>query len=177
MSTWMILRSTMPRYIASGTERELRSDLVAGSQIVPLASQWCREATTDSARYQGAPLLERCSQIGVLALLGCGRQTIWCAADESEYPGGVVDANLSLRPLKVQPRLRGTNEPLGLSITHHPATPLPLPTRTGAYLAAQVHEQRVPGKSNSRHCSLSAIGTRIVPPRGIAVQGQNLGRR
>ena len=126
---------------------------------------------------RGSPLLERCSQTGVLAPLGCGRQRIWCAADESEYPGDVVDTNLSLRPLKVQPRLRGTNEPLGLSITHHPATPLPLPTRTRAYLAAKVHEQRVPGKSNGRHCSLSAVGTRIVPPRGIAVQGQNLGRR
>ena len=59
---------------------------------------------------------------------------------ESKYPGDVIDAKLGPRPLEVQPRLRGTNEPLSLSITHHPATPLLLPTRTGTYLAAQIYK-------------------------------------
>jgi hypothetical protein len=77
--------------------------------------------------------------------------------DEAAHPGYVVDAKLSLQPLEVQPRLRGTNEPLGLSITHHPATPLLLPTCTGTYLAAQVYEQRVPGKSNGGHSSISTM--------------------
>ena len=55
---------------------------------------------------------------GRICRLGSGHQRIRCATDKSEYPGDVVDAKLSLRPLEVQPRLRGTNESLGLSITH-----------------------------------------------------------
>ena len=131
------------------------------------------EATT--AHAGEPPLRVRCNQSGGLALLGCGHQRIRCASGEAEYPGDVVDAKPSLRPLKVQPRLCGTNEPLGFAIIHDPATPLLLPTRAGTYLTAQVYEQRVPGKSNRGHSSRSAMGTCTVPPRGIAVQDQNLG--
>jgi len=146
-------------------------------QVVPSAPQWWRAATASSARLPGAPLLKRRSQTGVLVLLGCGRQRIRCASGESDYPGDVIDAKLGPRSLEVQPRLRGTHEPLGLSITHHPTTPLLLPTRTGTYLTAQIYKQRVPGKPNGGHSSISTVDGRIVPPRGIAVQDQILGRR
>jgi hypothetical protein len=51
-------------------------------------------------------LLELCDQAGALALIGfCGLQRIWCSTHKSENPADVIDSNLSLRTLEVQPRL------------------------------------------------------------------------
>ena len=52
----------------------------------------------------------------------------------------------SLRPLEVQPSLRGANECLSLSVTHEPVPPLPMPTRSGTYLTPETHQYRVPGE-------------------------------
>ena len=57
----------------------------------------------------------------------------------------------SLRPLEVQPSLRGANECLSLSVTHEPVPPLPMPTRSGTYLTPETHQYRVPGELNGWH--------------------------
>ena len=99
-----------------------------------------------------AHLLELCDQAGALALFGyCVHQRIWCSMHKSENPADVINSNLSLRPLEVQPSLGGTNECLSLCVTHEPVSPLPMPTRSGTYLTPQTNEHRVPGESNGWH--------------------------
>ncbi len=45
----------------------------------------------------------------------------------------------SLRPLEVQPSLRGANECLSLSVTHEPVPPLPMPTRAPGHTSRRRH--------------------------------------
>ena len=103
-----------------------------------------------------------------LALFGhCVPQRIWCSTHKSENPADVVDSNLSLRPLEVQPSLGGTNECLSFDVTHEPVPPLPMPTRSGTYLAPETNEHRVPGESNGWHSQGPVRQSQAPRPRSI----------
>src|ERR1700730_10376831 len=94
-------------------------------------------------------------------------QRIWCSTHKSENPADVVDANLSLRPLEVQASLGGTNECLSFDVTHEPVPPLPMPTRSGTYLAPEIDEHRVPGESNGWHSQGPVRQFQAPRPRSI----------
>ena len=115
-----------------------------------------------------AHLSELCDQAGALVLFGyCVPQRIWCSTHKSENPADVIDSNLSLRPLEVQPSLRGANECLSFSVTHEPVPPLPMPTRSGTYLTPETNEHRVPGESNSWHSQGPVRQSQAPRPRSI----------
>ena len=94
-------------------------------------------------------------------------QRIWCSTHKSENPADVVDLNLSLRPLEVQPSLGGANKCLSFGVTHEPVPPLPMPTRSGTYLTPETNEHRVPGKSNSWHSQGPVRQSQVPRPRSI----------
>jgi hypothetical protein len=97
-------------------------------------------------------LFALCDQGGALALIGhCGHQRKWCSTYKSENPGDAIDSNLSLRPLEVQPSLRGANECLSFCIIHKPVRPPPMPPRFGTYLTPEINEHLVRGESNGWH--------------------------
>ena len=133
--------------------------------------------------HPGSPTCLSCAtQAGALTLIGYRvPQRIWCSTHKSENPADVIDPNLSLRPLEVQPSLRGANECLSFSITHDPVPPLPMPTRPGTYLTPEINEDRVPGETNGwrsdspvrqsnhtateNHCATTNSWTRAQAPR------------
>ena len=131
------------------------------------AVRWCRSRSA-SLLPSHARLSELCDQASALALFGyCVPQRIWCATHKSENPGDVVNSNLNLRPLEVQPSLGGTNECLSFSVTHEPVPPLPMPTCSWTYLTPETNENRVPGESNGWHSQGPVRQSQAPRPRSI----------
>jgi hypothetical protein len=88
---------------------------------------------------------------GHLLFLFGHREGKWCITHKANDPSDIVDPNVGMCPLKLQPRLRCLEKPPCFGIAHEPLTPLLLPSRTGTYFAPEIDKCRAPDKSNGWH--------------------------
>src|SRR6478736_2134154 len=123
-----------------------------------IASSAVNRKGTDShslcALYRSGtrPIAAARSEAGGRLLFRFGqRQGEGCITHEPYDPRDIVDANVGMGPLKLQPRLRCLKKPPRFGIAHDPLTPLLLPSRTGTYFAPEIDKCRAPDKSNGWH--------------------------
>ena len=79
------------------------------------------------------------------------RQGEWCITYEADDPSDIVDPNVGMCPLKLQPRLRSLEKLPRFGIAHDPLASLLLPSRTGTYFAPEIDKCRAPDKSDGWH--------------------------